>query len=94
MSVPAPLYARSERFSFVPMDDELVMMDIEQGKYLGLNPVATEIWHLLEQPKSMTQLLTALLDRYEVSAAQCETDLQRFLQQMHSQGMLVQIDAA
>jgi hypothetical protein len=93
MAALAPLYARSERFSFVPMDDDLVMMDIEHGKYLGLNAVAADIWRLLEQPKSASQLLSLLLERYEVSAAQCDADLQRFLVQMLSQGMLVQIDA-
>jgi len=31
------------------LNDELVMMDIEKGKYFSLNPVATHIWDLLEK---------------------------------------------
>ena len=43
-------YIRNSRTISGRLHDELVMMDMEKGKYFSLNPVATRIWDLLEKP--------------------------------------------
>ena len=43
-------YVRNSKTISGRLHDEMVMMDIEQGKYFSLNPVATRIWDLLESP--------------------------------------------
>jgi hypothetical protein len=45
---------------------EAVMMSIEKGAYFGLNPVATRIWDLIEQPKTVAELIQAITDEYDV----------------------------
>ena len=83
------LYCRNPEVVFAQMGDELVMMSEEQGQYLGLNAVAADIWDLLDTPKDFTQLCSALQQRYQVTAEQCETDVRRFLTQMCEQQLLV-----
>lgn len=83
------LYCRNPDVAFAQMGDELVMLSEEQGQYLGLNAIAADIWELLQIGLSFEQLCTALQQKYQVSPAQCETDVQRFLEQMVKHKLLV-----
>ena len=66
---------------------EAVMMSIEKGAYFGLNPVATRIWDLIEQPKSLSELIAAIFGEYDVSAEQCEADVREFTVDMIERGL-------
>jgi hypothetical protein len=66
---------------------EAVMMSIEKGAYFGLNPVATRIWDLIEQPKTLAELIQAITDEYEVSAEQAADDVQVFVADMIERGI-------
>lgn len=70
------------------LHDQLVMMDIHQGKYFALNPVATRIWELLEAPQTLSSVCDALLHEYEVSPAQCRHDVVEHLAQMQKLGLI------
>ncbi len=66
---------------------EAIMMSIEKGAYFGLNPVATRIWDLLEQPKNIAELIQTITDEYEVSAEQAAEDVQGFVADMLERGI-------
>jgi len=66
---------------------EAVMMSIEKGAYFGLNPVATRIWDLIEQPKTIAELIQAITDEYDVSAEQAADDVQEFVAEMIERGI-------
>lgn len=61
------------------LDGETVILNIETGVYNGLDQVGTTIWNSLEQPSSFGDLVTAVLDEYEVNREQCIDDLCSFL---------------
>lgn len=69
--------------------DQLVMMCVETGNYVGLNPVGTRIWELIETPRKISELCSILMQEYDVPADTCETDVQAFLNDMMEQGLLV-----
>lgn len=60
---------------FSEMDGEIVMMSIENSEYYGLDPVASRIWELLEQPATIEQLVEKLLEEYEVDYDTCLKDV-------------------
>lgn len=70
------------------LNDELVMMDIRKGKYFSLNPVATRIWDLLEQPLSMEELCNQLTGEYDVDPGQCRDDVKDYLEEMTRLGLV------
>ena len=70
------------------LHDELVMMDIQKGKYFALNPVATRIWDLLEKPLAHAELCSLLVEEYEVEEAGCSSDLQEYLEEMVGLGLI------
>jgi len=72
------------------LHDQLVMMDIQQGKYFALNPVATRIWELLETPLNLEALCEKLLDEFDVTPEQCRLDVQEHLAEMQKLGLVFQ----
>jgi hypothetical protein len=74
------------------LNDELVMMDIDKGKYFSLNPVATSIWDKLEKPLSLDALCRLLMDEYEVSEEQCRMEVKEYLDEMEKLGMVLSVD--
>jgi hypothetical protein len=73
------------------LHDELVMMDIEKGKYFSLNPVATRIWDLLEESKSLNELCGVLMEEYEVNSEQCSREVEEYLSEMVMMGLVISI---
>ena len=82
-------YVRNSKTISGRLHDEMVMMDIEQGKYFSLNPVATRIWDLLESPLALDELYLALMEEYEVDTYQCRSDVEEHLEQMISLGLII-----
>lgn len=73
-----------------PVDNELVMMDIERGMYYALNGVGSDIWERLAQPVRVTDLCAQLVQQYDVDRATCEADVLAVLNEMAGNGLLAQ----
>lgn len=61
------------------VDGEVVMMNIAQGNYYGLDSVGGRIWELIAQPRRVNELCDDLMREYAVDRAACEADVLRFL---------------
>jgi hypothetical protein len=81
-------FYRNNRTISGRLHDELVMMDIGQGKYFSLNPVATRIWDLLEKPMDCNELCSLLLEEYEVEPGRCNEEVAELLQEMEKLGLV------
>lgn len=82
-------YKRVEgKFLVSQLADETVLMDTVTGDYMGLNPVGTTIWAMLEEQQTLASLVTGLLNRYEVTEEQCRLELEPFLQELNKRKML------
>lgn len=79
---------RKESIFSSQADNEAVMLSIEQGKYFGTNPVGTEIWSFIEQSRSVHDIIAHLRNQYDVSEAQCESEVLNFLTQMQEHELI------
>jgi len=68
--------------------DEIMMMNVERGKYIGLTETGARIWELLEEPRSVDYLCTELCREYEITSAICRTEIDAFVTVMSEQGAL------
>lgn len=84
------IYSRSNRAISGKLDNELVMMDIEAGKYFSLNPVATRIWELLENPRSLDELCLLLQKEYDVSEVRCRQETEACINKLLVFGLLTE----
>ncbi len=71
-----------------PVDDELVMADIDRGKYYGLNNIAAVIWQNLEKPITVEELCKRLCESYEVEAGQCLAEVLAFLGELEKRNLI------
>jgi hypothetical protein len=70
------------------LDEKKVMMNIESGKYFGLDSVGSRIWVLLEKPHTVRELALDLLKEYDVEENTCLKDVLVFLNKLYDQGLI------
>ena len=71
-------------FLSAELDSELVLMHLESSDYFGMDKTTTQIWKLLEQPKTIAELVADLEQLYMVAADKCEADIRPVLEDMVS----------
>lgn len=71
------------------IEDHTALLSITNGAYYSLDPVASRIWQLIEQPRPVAAVVDDLLKEYAVERAQCEAHTLAFLQQLAEADLLV-----
>jgi hypothetical protein len=79
---------RTDEHVSAPLEESLVMMDIDAGKYYLLDDVAAFVWERLAQPTPVDALVGELCGRYDVTPERCEADVLPFLTQLHEKGLV------
>ncbi|WP_394184128.1 lasso peptide biosynthesis PqqD family chaperone [Metabacillus halosaccharovorans] len=82
------IVTQGERNIVSDMDGEKVMLSIENGKYYNLGEMGGEIWDMIQQPISISQLVNTLLAEYEVEKSECEEQVITFLKMLHVEGLI------
>ena len=66
--------------------DELVMMSVEQGTYLGLSDVGARIWELIETTQDTGEICRLLVEEFDVESDVCQAEVQAFLSDLAEHG--------
>ncbi len=67
---------------------EAAILNLKSGVYYGLNPVGARIWSLVQEPRTVVQILEALLGEYDVERPRLESDIRALLDQLADQGLV------
>jgi hypothetical protein len=70
------------------LDGELVMMGVEDGRYLGVNAMGARIFALIDTPCSLQSICEHLVAEFDVTPDVCRAEVVTFL------GELVRFGAA
>ncbi len=73
---------------FRDLEGGAVLLNLESGVYFGLDPVGTRIWQLLREHGGLEEVLTRLLEEYEVERAQGEKDLLDLVVKLSRNGLI------
>lgn len=79
------LWRRSDDWVGSPIEDSYVMVNIESGSYVALNPTARAIWEILETPRTQAEVEAGLLRQYDVAPETCTASVTKALQEMQAQ---------
>ncbi len=73
---------------FRDLDDEMIIMDMNTGKYFGLNETGAKIWALLDKYQKPKKVIDELLTEYNLSEDECEREVKQFLQAILNKGLI------
>lgn len=80
--------ARVEQQVSAALDDEIVVLNMNDSKYYGLNGIGAFIWHSIEKPDKVSTIVDAVFDNYEVTRESCEEDVLAFLRELSDAGLV------
>ena len=83
------LAKNEEKFLSSDLGDEMVMMNLENGNYIGLNDVGRDIWEHIDGQASIAEMITKIVEEYDVSEEECAKDILEYLNEMHTKGLVI-----
>lgn len=87
----ATMYVRdNNNFLTSAIGNEIVVMNMTNGNFVGLNTVAADIWTILENPVSKTILVEKLTRMYDVTPEECLQDTTDCMEQLLTQKMILE----
>lgn len=64
------------------LDDEVVLMHVESGKYYSLNAVGAVVWKYLSSPRTLSELCEVVVDEFEVDPETCRRDVEGLVEDL------------
>jgi len=69
-------------------DEEVVILNLKDKVYYGLNPIGGHVWKLVQEPKTFREIRDTLLQEYDVEPEVCTRDLLALLSEMQERGLI------
>ena len=70
------------------VDDEVVMLQPATSQYYGLEGTGARIWALLDEPRSIGDMVANLVAQYEVDEATCLAEVVSFVTELAESGLV------
>ncbi|MGX5848648.1 PqqD family protein [Mesorhizobium sp. PL10] len=65
----------------------LALLDMRSNIYYSLNSVGAFIWELIQEPKPIAEIRSAVLERYNVEPERCKADVDGLLKGLADAGL-------
>lgn len=78
----------SENISWKLLQDKVVAVNLTNGNYYTMNPVACSAWKLIADGKTDEEIIDAICEEYDVDRTTAAADVQEQLSYWKSEGML------
>ncbi len=67
---------------------EAAILNVKSGVYYGLDPVGARIWNLMQEPRPVAEIQSAITDEYDVEPERCARDLVGLLEKLLAEGLI------
>lgn len=67
---------------------EVVMLNLNDGTYYGLDGAGAEMWKLLQRAATVDEIVHGIVDLYEVDAGRCRDDVVALLGHLLERGLV------
>ncbi|MDQ4022011.1 MAG: PqqD family protein [Actinomycetota bacterium] len=67
--------------------DEMILVHLDSETYFGLNRTGSVIWTELERRTPVPEIVTAIVDRFDVSAERAAADVRTLLDELGRFGL-------
>ena len=82
-------YVRDAGYVTANLGEELAVLDMASGSYLGFNSTAAEVWRLLETPQTLDALCVAMVSQFEVQQDRCRAEISTLLDRLCAAGLVL-----
>ena len=65
----------------------LALLHLKSNVYYSLNSVGAYIWELIQEPKPIAEIRSAVLERYNVEPERCKADVNGLLKGLADAGL-------
>ncbi len=69
------------------LSDEVIIVDLETKKVLGLNPVGSLVWSLVETHQPTT-IVEEIIRHFDIDSETAKKDISAFIEKMSDRGLL------
>ena len=66
------------------IDGDKVMMNLDKGEYFMMNSVGSKIWDIIDRPISVNEIITTLIEEYDVEEETCKASALEFLERLNN----------
>ena len=73
---------QSEEILFQDIQDEIIILNMKNENYLGLDKVGARFWNILLNTSSVKHAYDQILDEFDVEPGTLEKDLNEFLSEL------------
>jgi hypothetical protein len=80
---------RNPKVAFRVIDGEAILLTPHNSMIHTFNPIGTVIWSLLDKEKTISKLVNAIKDEYEVKLKEAEQDVLEFIEQLYQRKMVL-----
>jgi hypothetical protein len=87
VTVSSVLVASSGQVS-VDINSEAIILNLQDGRYYGLDPVGALIWERIQTPARVSDVVADLLNEFEVEPEQCRDDVLSLLNELAGRGLV------
>jgi hypothetical protein len=70
------------------VEDEVVILQLHEGAYYGLDPVGARVWGLIQEPRTVGEICDTLVREYEVGRERCEADVLALLGELRERDLV------
>ena len=74
--------AKNEKIPWRLIEEEAILLDLDEGEVLRLNPVGAKIWNAIDGRRTVEEIVAHIRRTFEVSHWTARRDVHRFLKQL------------
>jgi hypothetical protein len=84
----ATVIERNRSVPTLPLDDGIVLMSVEQGRYFSLDAIGRDIWQRIAEPCTLAELVDHLAAAYDAPRETIAHDVSAWLIRMAGIGIV------
>lgn len=86
----SPQYRLADGLSITELDNEVVILNLQNGQYFGLNHVGQELIEFFKTESSLDAAVAMIAEKYQISSDQANQDIQQLIAQLLENQLLIQ----
>ncbi len=85
------ILAKSPTTAWRLIEGEAVILSLETKVLRGLNPVGSRVWELIDGQRSVEEIITAIVQEFDVTPQAAAEDVKRFVRELLDKGLVTPV---